>query len=164
MHAFERQDSAQTLEEGIAEYYQANPGLARGRALSTQAQEFFRCHDAVHVVFGCGTTLNDEAVVKMASIFGTSAGFGVLRGYRLHESLEIYKKLRVSDVLRSIVQSAVLVPRTITRCVRQRRRWPWDDFEAYARVPLREIRQEFGIRVAHFSATEPRAGQASSHV
>jgi hypothetical protein len=151
MHAFEHQDSVQTLEDGIAEYHRANPGLAKGRTLSTQAREFFRCHDAVHVVFGCGNTLDDEAVVKIASILGTSGGFGVLRGYRLHESLDIYRKQRISDVFRTIAHSVVLVPRTVIRCLGQTRRWPWDDFEPYARVPLRKIREEFGIRVAHFS-------------
>jgi hypothetical protein len=157
MHAFECQNSAQTLEEGIAEYYRANPGLANGRALSPEAREFFHCHDAAHVVFGCGNTLDDEAVVKISSIFGTSGGFGVLRGYRLHESLDIYKKLHLSEVLRSIFHAMFLVPRTIARCLRQRRRWPWENFDAYARVPLRQIREEFGIRVAHFSANEADA-------
>lgn len=150
MHAFEQQDSSQTLAEGIAEYYAKNPGLAAGRGLSPEAREFFRCHDAVHVVFGCGNTLNDEAVVKIASLFGTSGGFAILRGYRLHESLEIYRALQVRPVLRSILESIFLVPRTLVRCLRQRRRWPWDDFERYMRLPLRQIRGEFGIRVAHF--------------
>lgn len=36
--------------------------------------EFFRCHDAAHVVFGCGTGLDDEAVVKIWSFFGTTRG------------------------------------------------------------------------------------------
>ena len=149
MHSFERQASLQTLAQGLAEYYDANPELAKGRGMSIAAQEFFRCHDAAHVVFGCGNTLHDEAVVKIGSLFGTTAGFGALNGYRLHESLEIYKKLRARDVLRSIGQSAFLIPRTIVRCVRQRRRWPWDNFEQYLCVPLCDIRNEYGIRVAH---------------
>ena len=93
MHAFELQLSSQTLAEGIAEYYQANPGLVPGSKTSIEAQEFFRCHDAVHVVFGCGNALSDEAIVKVASVCGTSGRFGVLRGYRLHESQQIYQKL-----------------------------------------------------------------------
>jgi hypothetical protein len=152
MHLFEDQDSALTLEQGIAEYHKANPWLVKGRALSPEAQEFFRCHDAVHVVFGCGNTLDDEAVVKVSSILGTSAGFSVLRAYGLHESLDIYKKLPVRDILRSIVCSLVLVPRTMIRCLRQRRRWPWANFETYAGIPLRQIREDFGIRVAHFAS------------
>jgi hypothetical protein len=156
MHAFEQQDSPQTLAEGVAEYYRLNPGLAQGRGMSPEAQEFFRCHDAVHVVYGCGNALNDEAIVKFASLFGSTGGFGILRGYRLHESLEIYKKLRVIDVLFSIVQSVFfLLPRTLVRCARQRRRWPWDNFEPYLHMPLCDIRKEFGIRVAHATGPGP---------
>lgn len=150
MHAFEQQDSPQMLAEGVAEYYRLNPELAQGRDMSPAAREFFRCHDAMHVVYGCGNALNDEAIVKFASLFGSTGGFGILRGYRLHESLEIYKKLRVTDVLLSIVQSVFfLLPRTLVRCARQRRRWPWNNFEPYLHMPLRDIRKEFGIRVAH---------------
>lgn len=149
MPEFEHQDCAATLDEGIAEYYRSYPGLARGEALSPAAREFFRCHDAAHVVFGCGTDLDDEAVVKLASMFGTTAGVGVLEGYRLHESIDIYRKLRLRDMLRTILHATWLVPRTSVRCLRQRRRWPWSAFDAYARVPLRDLRAEFGIRVAH---------------
>lgn len=152
MHAFERQSSQQTLAQGIAEYYEANPGLAKVRGLSPEAQQFFRCHDAAHVVFGCGNTLNDEAIVKIASIFGTTGGFAVLRGYRLHESRQIYTRLRLSEVVLSILQSVFVIPRTIIRCARQRARWPWENFEQYLHVPLNEIRGRFRIRVAHFRA------------
>jgi len=150
MHSFEHQHSTQTLAEGVKEYFLSNPGLAKGRGLSAEAQEFFRCHDAAHVVFGCGNTLNDEAIVKLSSIFGTSGGMGVLKGYRLHESLQIYKSLSVVQVLKTIPQAIILVPRTILRCIQQRSRWPWDNFDRYLDIPLQEIRKEFGIRVARF--------------
>lgn len=149
MHAFQRQDSAQTLAEGIAEYYSANPGLAKGRGLSPEAQAFFRCHDAAHVVFGCSTALDDEAAVKIASLFGTTAGLRVLKGYRLHESLEIYRQLPPAAVLGAIARSVLIVPRALLRCLRQRERWPWADFDRYLAVPLREVRRKFGIVVAH---------------
>jgi hypothetical protein len=154
MHAFEDQDSGQTLAQGIDEYFAANPGLAKDRNMTAEAKHFFRCHDAVHVVFGCGTTLDDEAVVKIASIFGTTAGLKVLKGYRLHESLDIYRQLRVADVLRSITHSVIVVPRTIRRCLSQRARWPWADHQQYLHTPLCELRQQFGITVAHSRATK----------
>src|SRR5688572_2197646 len=105
MHEFERQDTAQTLAEGIEEYYRQNPQLSKVRGMSPQAQEFFRCHDAAHVVFGCGTSLPDEAVVKLSSIFGTTGGLSVLRGYRLHESSSIYRELVLTDIIRTLLQS-----------------------------------------------------------
>ena len=149
MHSFELQQSTQTLAEGVAEYYQLNPGLVTGRGTSREAQEFFRCHDAAHVVFGCGTTLSDEAIVKVSSVFGTSGGVGVLRGYRLHESQQIYRKLARSEMLVTALKSFIVVPRTLFRCIQQQRRWPWNDFDRYLNVSLCDIREEFGIRVAH---------------
>ncbi len=149
MHAFQHQDSPQTLAEGYDEYVAANPGLVRGAELSPQAQRFFSCHDAVHVVFGCDVALDDEAVVKIASIFGTTGGFAVLRGYQLHETLDIYRQLRVADVLGSIARSVLIVPRTLARCLAQRARWPWDGFDDHRHLALRSIRQQFGIKVAH---------------
>jgi hypothetical protein len=158
MHAFEQQDCRQTLAQGLVEYHLANPLLAKGRSLSPAAQEFFRCHDAAHVVFGCGTALDDEAAVKIASLFGTTGGLGVLAGYRLHELIDIYRSLRLREVLRSIAHAAVVVPRTLRACARQRRRWPWDEFDTYLSMPLCEIRAAFGITVAHADAQARRRG------
>jgi hypothetical protein len=149
MLGFEQQDCAQTLAEALGDYYLANPGLIRGPSLSQQARRFFRCHDVAHVVFGCGTALDDEAAVKIASIFGTTGGLRVLRGYRLHESMEIYKRIPLGSALASIARSVVVVPRTLLRCLRQRSRWPWSDFDPYLGMPLCEIRERFGITVAH---------------
>lgn len=139
----------QTLAEAIAEYYAANPELAKGRDISPEAQDFFRCHDVAHVVFGCTTALDDEATVKIASIFGTTAGLHVLKGYRLYESRQIYKHLSPRAVLMSIARSVVIVPRTVLRCLRQRSRWPWAEFEQYLDVPLQDIRRRFGIVVPY---------------
>jgi hypothetical protein len=48
LHRYQSQACTMTLAEGIAEY------------------------PAAHVVFGCGTPLDDEAAVKVASRFGTT--------------------------------------------------------------------------------------------
>jgi ubiquinone biosynthesis protein Coq4 len=157
MLAYEVQESTRTLAEGIAEYYAANPGLSALRGMSPEAQQFFRCHDVAHVVFGCSIELDDEAVVKIASIFGTTAGLRVLQGYRLHESAQIYEQLPLRAMLNSILHSVVIVPRTVYRCLRQRSRWPWTEFDRFLEVPLRELRESFGIRVAHGGSPRARA-------
>jgi len=149
MHLFQYQSSRQTLSQGLVEYHNANPGLVNCRGCSPEARIFFKCHDAAHVVFGCGTTLDDEAAVKIASLFGTTAGARVLEGYRLHESIRIYRNLGLGETLVTAARSIGIVPRTIVKCARQRSRWPWENFDAYLAVPLHDIRQEFGIRVAH---------------
>ena len=152
MPAYQLQDSPQTLAEAVAEYHAANPGLASARDMSPEAQRFFRSHDVAHVVFGCSAALDHEAVVKIASILGTTAGLSVLGGYRRHEAVEIYKRLRWREVLTSIARSVAIVPRTAFSCLRQHSRWPWAEFESYLDTPLRDIRQEFGIKVADRAA------------
>ena len=147
---YEMPEAGMTLAEGIAEYYARYPGLSDVDAMPPAAQAFFRCHDVAHVVYGCGITLPDEAVVKISSVFGTSAGLGVLQGYRLEDSRRIYTTLDRNEVRSTILGAAVIVPRTIARCLRQHAKWPWPQ-AGHARwldVPLVELRATFGIRVA----------------
>lgn len=149
MHQYQLQDSQQTLAQALEEYHSVHPDLSDARSMSPEGASFFRCHDAAHVVFGCGINLNDEAVVKIASMLGTTAGLGVLRGYVLDETLSVYRQLRLLDVLRSIAQSLFLLPRTILSCLAQSRRWPWSGHSGYLDVTLQDIRHQFGIKVAH---------------
>lgn len=142
------QDSTQTLRQALDNYYQAYPWLIRGPSLSAPAREFFACHDTVHVVYGCDTTLAHELIVKIASLFGTTAGFSVLTGYRLHESFEIYRRLSWVDVASTALQALLLVPRTALRSWRQPKRWPWSGYEHELDQPLAALRQRYGIRVA----------------
>ena len=148
-----------TLQQGLSEYYGARDDLFTGRGASKQAREFFRCHDAAHVVFGCGTNLPQEANVKVWSLFGTTAGLGLLRDYRLPEAQEIYHTLRWNDIARTSAFSLIYVPIVLKRCLQMHRRWPWTRFHAYLSEPLVEIRQEFGIRVLEVRS---RAFQAAA--
>ncbi len=147
MLEYQHADTPLTLESGLAEYYASRADLAGGRGASTAAREFFRCHDAAHVVFGCSTTLINEAIVKMWSFFGTTGGLGLLRDYRLPEAKEIYEQIPRSLIAPTALRSARAVPQVIARCIRMHRRWPWSDFDAYRKLGLRELRREYGIRV-----------------
>ncbi|MGH6910543.1 MAG: hypothetical protein ACREEG_10175 [Phenylobacterium sp.] len=80
------------------------------------------------MVFGCGTSLADEAVVKFSSLFGTSGGLSVLRGYALYDPFDIYRTLSPADVLTTIAAAPILLPRTIARRFRQAKLWPRSDF------------------------------------
>lgn len=143
---YPRPETKLTLAEGLREYYASRDGLVGGRGLSPAAREFFRCHDAAHVVFGCTTDLLDEAVVKIWSFFGTTAGLGLLRAYRLPESQEVYQTIAWRDVASVGLRSVVVVPRVLWRSIRMSRRWPWSGFDRYLDVPLTDIRREYGIR------------------
>lgn len=149
MLTFKHQNSTQTLQQGIEEYSRAFEDQLTSRSMSPEAITFFRCHDAVHVVFGCDVTLEDEAVVKVTSFFGTDGRAEVMQGYRLPESNEIYGGLDWVEIVTTTAKAFFLVPRTIWRCSRMTKRWPWKDFDRYLGTSLAEIRRQFGITVAH---------------
>lgn len=145
---FQSPDSSQTLQEGLAEYFQAHADMRLAQQLvSCEARQFFRSHDIVHVLYGCGTSMSDEAVVKIASLFGTTGGVRVLLGYVHHETLRLYCQIPVRGALHAILLSPYLVVRTVFRCLAQRQRWPWAENEKYMDVRLDELRATFGIRV-----------------
>ena len=144
---FQSFDSKLTLDQGLGEYYASRDDLVGGRGISDAAREFFRCHDVAHVVFGCNTTLTNEAMVKMWSFCGTTAGFGLLRDYRSPESKEIYETIELGPIVRTTLRSIVVIPRVLARCRRMHKRWPWSDFDAYRQVELSELRREYGIEV-----------------
>lgn len=148
MANYQQQLSSQTLAQGIQEYVSLNQAQLKTRNLTPRGEAFFRCHDVVHVVFGCGISLPEEAVVKISSLFGTTAGFSVLKGYALPESKEVYETLGFRDIVNTTAKSIILVPRTFYRCLRMHKRWPWEDHEEYMAQSLADIRRVFGIRVA----------------
>jgi hypothetical protein len=144
---YQNPETTLTLESGLAEYYASRDDLAKGRSMSPQAEEFFRCHDAAHVVFGCSTTLINEAMVKLWSFFGTTRGLGLIREYRLPESQEIYQQLDWGSIGHTAIRSLTVSPRVMARCVRMHKRWPWSGFDAYRQVALGELRREYGIQI-----------------
>ncbi len=140
-------DSELTLEQGLVEYYASREDLVKGRGPSEEALEFFRCHDAAHVVFGCNTELPHEGMVKMWSFFGTTGGFGLIAGYRSPESKEIYERLELGPIVSTAFKALRFVPQVVLRARRMTKRWPWANFEAHMGQPLREIRREYGIEI-----------------
>jgi hypothetical protein len=144
---YQRPDTELTLAGGLREYYASRDGLVDGRGISPAAREFFRCHAAAHVVFGCSTNLQDEALVKMWSFFGTTAGLRLLRAYRLPESQEIYERLEWSDIASTAVRSLAVVPLVLWRCLQLKERWPWSNFDSDLDVPLVELRRRYGIEL-----------------
>ena len=71
----------------------------------------------------------------------------MLKGYSLYESIDIYKKLKLGEVLGTMLAAILIVPRTISRCLRQRKRWLCSDFDARLQTPLCDLRATVGMYV-----------------
>src|SRR5262245_39817652 len=72
---YQQQDCALTLAEGLEEYYAANADrVTRPRNLPHESFSLFRSHDMCHVIFGLNTTLEDEAMADMRTLFSCDVG------------------------------------------------------------------------------------------
>ena len=145
---YTRQDSPQTLREGLAEYRARNPGLLDAEEMPAEAAALFRQHDAAHVVFGCETTLRGETLVDTWTIFAASIG---LRGYlaylRLPQVNQVFAEAGFGRVALAGARCFPDVMRVVWRSRRVAPKWPWREYADHLERPLREIRAEFGIRV-----------------
>ena len=148
--SYTQQDSALTLAEGLKEYYAANAGrVVCPQDLPPESFALFRCHDMCHVIFGLDTTLDDEALADIRTMFSCEVGVWRYAQYLMHDRQAkiLFKEIGIP---RSIWVTVLAVPR-IFRSAKQawqmKKRWPWVPPDSYQNRSLADLRREFGIRV-----------------
>ena len=55
MYEFQKQNSSQTLKEGLEEFYSINPAFKEILNIDSPNTRIFKEHDYTHVLFGLGT-------------------------------------------------------------------------------------------------------------
>lgn len=137
-----------TLQQGLDIFHKKNMEYFSDRSVSKDGEEFLKCHDIAHVVFGCDTTIYGEGVVKIWTSFGTTSGFWkMVKGYNEASAFELFKMYSFRHVLRNIARFLWVIPKTLVRVKRMTRPWPFSDYEQYLNIPISEIRKEFNIQV-----------------
>jgi hypothetical protein len=147
---YQRQDSDQTLAEGLAEYYAANAGrVTRPADLPPASAALFRRHDTCHVIFGLSTSPEDETITDTRAVFSCDVGLRRYAGYLLTDpqAKAIFKEFAVLEVAWLTIRSVPRMGRAAIEAFRMTRRWPWDPPDAYQNRTLADLRREFGIRV-----------------
>lgn len=141
-------DPAFTLRESIKRLCEENASVFSARDISPEAQEFFRCHDTAHVVFGCDTSIFGEGILKMFTIFGTTLGFWKhLSGYAQADAFALFMQYNWRHVVRHIFKLLANIPRAFIHAKQMSRPWPWSEHAEYLDMSIEEIRSEFNIRV-----------------
>lgn len=148
--SYQQQESALTLAEGLEEYYAANGGtVIRPRDLPPESAALFRSHDTCHVIFGLDTTLDDEALADMRTLFSCDVGLRRYAGYLTQDkqAKALFKEL---GYLKSILVTVLALPRicrAATEAWRMTKKWPWAPPDSYQGRTLADLRHEFGICV-----------------
>lgn len=137
-------DCPLTLAEGLAEFSAANPALLPPG--DGELREFIRAHDSCHVLFGLTTSLEDEAVADIYTIFGSNVTLRRYASYLKHP--EITGLIQAVGWREMFVGTLRAIPR-IFRAIRRARRmsapWPFFDYARFLDEPLAALRRRYNI-------------------
>ena len=137
-----------TLQQGLELFQNKNMKYFSKRSISKEGEEFIKCHDIAHIVFGCDTTIYGEGVVKIWTTFGTTLSFwNVINGYYEANALELSKMYSFRHVMKNIMRFLTVIPKTIFRAKKMTKPWPFTDYKAYLDTPISVIRKEYNIQI-----------------
>jgi hypothetical protein len=146
--SYQEQEAALSLQAGLEEYRSGFTGLLDESELPSRAARFFRAHDICHVVFGCDTSVPQEAMADTWSVFGTSLGFEAYLDYlRLPQANNIFRQVGYGRTAWETLRVSPRLVRVMIRARQMARPWPFWDNDQYLDVPLKKIREEFNIRL-----------------
>jgi len=150
---YARQESEQTLREGLEEYYSLNPDLLNPENMSEDAAILFRRHDVTHVIFGCDTSLRGETLVDTWTIFGTTAGLsGYLQYFKYPQVNAIFSEVGLLRTGVEFLRTFPDVVRVAFRAIRLRPKWPWAEYDRFVDTTLDQIRRVHKIRLVRVGA------------
>lgn len=152
-----------TLREGVEELRQAEG--ADGDASQDISPDLLRdidVHDAIHVLFGCPTSLEGEIAAHVWTMFGTTVGMKDMRRVNTHrDHRAVLAEIGHRRLAKRWARSLPVVVSVAYRAFRMTRRWPADELASYLEERLCDVRREFGIRLADKPSTVgPRGGAA----
>jgi hypothetical protein len=147
---YQRQNSGLTLAEGLQEYYAANAGrVMRPADLAPESVALFRSHDVCHVIFGLGTSLDDEALADTRTLVSCDVGLRRYATYlaRDEQARALFREVGYVKSIWATVRVAPRICRAVIEAWRMKKRWPWVPPESFHGRTLEDLRREFGIRV-----------------
>jgi hypothetical protein len=101
------------------------------------------------VIFGLDTTLADEGMADVRTLFSCDVGWRTYARYMTSdpEAKAIFKEL---GYVRAVWAVLIIVPRmfrAISEAWRTRKRWPWEAPADYFDRSLGDLRRQYGIRI-----------------
>ena len=104
-------------------------------------------HDTAHVVLGLNTSLRQEALVDLWTIFGTDARWQDMTAYlRLAEEMEIIRQIGWVGMTVSTLRAVWDMPGVVYHTRHQKRKWPWRDYHELLDEPIAALRLSYGIQ------------------
>ena len=151
---FQKQDSEQTLSEGLEEFYSINSQFRDLAEKDNPNARIFKEHDYTHVLFGLGTSIEEESLLDTYVIWGMKFNWGkVINFYKDPEYKEV-----IGDIVKKhggywgifkIYMSLIPVKiRVFFRCMKMKKKWNYHDItDQMLNTSLKELRKEYNIEL-----------------
>jgi hypothetical protein len=146
--------STQTLREGLAEYYAANPHVTPPETQPSEFGKILLAHDVGHVIYGCDTGLYDE--LRLLALFWWTSECTFTTYLRMKNSPAV--DVMYEDMIREkgtiwlYKEIFKVLPALIFNLIELRfktLKWPkilpFLEFDRLLDRPLSDIRKEFGL-------------------
>jgi len=152
MIKYTQQESTQTLEQGLEEYYSTN---------SKQVKEFseripvLADHDMTHVIFGLGTSIEEESLLDTWTIRGTDISWKEIYEYAFDKEFKKLTKIIVKDqggwfnVIKVVIKCIPLkIKIHFNRIPMMKKKWPYSNVtDEMMSKSIKDLRNEYGIKV-----------------
>tara|TARA_B110000438_G_C15384011_1_gene466031 strand:- start:80 stop:550 length:471 start_codon:yes stop_codon:yes gene_type:complete len=156
MLKYTQQNSSQTLKEGLQEYYDSNPQEVKDFAKKIP---FLVDHDITHVIFGLGTSIEEESLLDTWTIRGTDISWRQIYNYAFDSELWKLTKIIVKNqggwfkiikVVTKCIPLKLLIH--FNRIPNMKKKWPYSGIkEEILSIKLKELRKEYGIRLISYN-------------
>ena len=149
------QDCSMTLKEGLEEYYCSNTPEVKKFADKTP---LLVNHDLTHVIFGLGTSIEEESLLDTWTIRGTDITWKQIYNYSFDSEFKQLTKNIVKDEggwLKVIGVVFKCIPRKLkihfNRIPKMKKKWPFSNVtNDMMNKPINELRKEYGIKVISY--------------
>ena len=154
MYNFQQQNSEQTLTEGLEEFYAINTKFRDLAEKDNPNAHIFKEHDYTHVLFGLGTSIEEESLLDTYVIWGMK--------FNWRKIINFYKDPEYKEVIGDIVKKhggywgifkiyMSLMPikfRVFLRCLKMKKKWNYHDIsDQMLDSKLCDLRKEYNIEL-----------------
>ncbi len=134
-----------TLGEAIQKI-QASEADDFASRTSTELERLAEQHDAVHVLFDCGTSIRDEIAAHVWMLFATTANLSAMhQAVASREHRRITSRIGHMTLGRFWLSSLPRIISIVFNSLRMKKRVAMEDLARLKTLTVAEIRQEHGI-------------------
>ena len=146
------------LSEGLKEYYSINPPQIK--EFADKFGELLVNHDITHVVFGLGTSIEEESLLDTWTLRGTNITWKQIYHYTINPELKELTKIIVKDnggwknIFKVIIKCIPLKLKIhFKRIPKMKKKWPFSNVtNDMMNTSISDLRKEYGIRIIQINS------------